>query len=180
MEVAMTWMSHCSHSLSLRDCNLPVWSPVLPLWAAWKIHQAFPLESVWIRQQALQWKHTRHVFINQRLATQMLCLQKRKTTAVTFFFFSFFFKCCRSGQAHTVCRVQTHAHTHTHISPSWFVKSRRTVAFSVKAFHTAGARPDLYCVWEWEQLVVSGAIPAGGTVDTVYLCACCPAYCQEA
>lgn len=85
---ATTWMSHRSHSRSLRGCNLPVWSLVLPLWAVWKIHQAFPLESVWIREQALQWPHTRHIFINRHLAAQMLCLRKHKITAVAHVFFA--------------------------------------------------------------------------------------------
>lgn len=44
-------------------------SLVLPLWAVWKIHQAFPLESVRIREQALQWPHTRHIFYQSTLSS---------------------------------------------------------------------------------------------------------------
>lgn len=47
-------------TLSLKGCNVAVCSLVLPLWAVWKIHQAVPLESVWIRAQALHWPHTPH------------------------------------------------------------------------------------------------------------------------
>lgn len=52
---------------------------------------------------------THFFFINRHLATQMLCLQKHKITAVIFF-------CCRTGQAPTVCTV--HIDTHTHTQPS--------------------------------------------------------------
>ena len=71
---------------------------------------------------------------------------------------------CRSGQPRLyILYIQMHTHNH---QQSWTVKNRWIITFSVQAFHTDGARPDLYCVQLWEQLAPSGAIPSGRIAKT--------------
>lgn len=79
-ECQVTLSLYCTLSLFLRGCNLPLWSLVLPLWAVWKIHQAFPLESVRIRVQALQWPLTWH-FYHSTFSNANVMFRKHKITA---------------------------------------------------------------------------------------------------
>lgn len=151
--------------LSLRGCNMPVWSLVLPLWAVWKIHQAFPLESVWIREQALQWPHTRRIYLSIDAWQRKCCIYETQNHNSRPIFCFFFFAAGQVKHILYVLYMQIHTHTHNH-QQSWMVKNRWTIPFSVQAFHTDGARPDLYCVRVWEQLALSGAIPPGRTANT--------------
>lgn len=114
---------HTTLAPSLRGWDLPVWLLVLPLWAVWKIHQALPLESVRIREQALQWPHTRHIFINRHLAAQMWCLGERQITADTSLLLS-----CRFGAA------QAYRCTHTGISSPELLKTDGLYPFHCSLF----------------------------------------------
>lgn len=147
---------HTTLTPSLRGWALPVWLLVLPLWAVWKIHQAFPLESVRIREQALQWPHMQHKFYQSTLSSANVAF-RRMQNHCRHQFASFLQVWCSTG-------VQMYAHRH---QQSWIVKNRWTIPFSLQPFHTDGVRPDLYCVWVREQLALSGAIPPGRTATTV-------------
>lgn len=83
-ESQVTFSLCCTLSCPLRGCNLPVRLLVLPLWAAWKIHQGLPLESVWIRQRALQWSLIWHFYHSAFSNANVMLIKHQITAEATF------------------------------------------------------------------------------------------------
>lgn len=122
-----------------------------PLWAAWKIHQAFPLESVWIRGQALQQPHTWH-FYHLRLNSANVMFRKQQITAdaprLT---------AARFRPAHLQGQ-SVHANSQGSQVPT--DKTRWTIPFSFE-FFTLIVRVLTFTVSKCEQLAGSGVTPRG-------------------